>query len=143
MKKREALFTTKLKKYIRAEAKKDKQPLSVAYEIKVTTSKSIPFDAVTEHQMKALLAVREGLFMYKIPDAGWQNPFDMFLMSQQEAYIVLAFLEPRKKASVWFVDALVYRDIIEDNKGVRKSSTETLLQKYSDEYDYWCRNVKV
>jgi len=117
---------------------------AAAMEIKVTEGKSIPFNAVTKHQVEALNAVRDGIFMYKIPDAGWQNPFDMFVMSGQKAFVVLAFMTPRKKSRVWFIDIRVFTVMRDNSKedGV-KSANEKLLEKYHQEYGDWCQVFEI
>lgn len=46
------------------------------FELKQTKTDSIPFSSVVEHQVEALEAVRHAVLVYKIPDMGFQNPFD-------------------------------------------------------------------
>jgi len=128
--KKEAVFTTRLRKWMRANA--SSLPSAAAYEIKVTEDKSIPFDAVSEHQLEALTAVRDGVFTYKIPDAGWQNPFDLFLLREQYAYVVLVFLKKREKASVWFVDVGVFKELQANSE--HKSLNESALMRALEEY---------
>lgn len=142
--KREAQFTTKFKKWLRIQTEVQDKDYCAAMEIKVTEGKSIPFNAVSKHQVDALDAVRDGIFMYKIPDAGWQNPFDMLVMSGQKAYVIFAFLTPRKKARVWFIDIRVFVTMRENSKEVGvKSANEKLLQKYHEEYGDWCQMFEV
>lgn len=126
--KREAEFTTKFKKWVKLHTL---VPACGAYEIKVTPNKRIPFDAVKEHQIDALLAVKNGCFIYKIPDAGWQNPFDVFLMANQPAYVVLAFTEPRKKVRTYIVDIELFLEMQKESEefGV-KSVTQEFLDNY-------------
>jgi penicillin-binding protein-related factor A (putative recombinase) len=135
----EAGFTTRFKKWLAFKTSKDGVPFAAAYEIKVTDSKSIPFSAVKDHQIDALLAVKHGTFMYKIPDAGWQNPFDMFVMQKQPAYVVVAFTET-KPTNVWLIDIdtfLLMRDSEES-----KSLNEKMLERYwSDNNDNCVRYV--
>ncbi len=64
---------------------------TAAFELKQTQTDSIPFSALAEHQEQALLAVREGVFVWKIPDAGYQNPFDSFCMTNTQAYVVVFY----------------------------------------------------
>jgi penicillin-binding protein-related factor A (putative recombinase) len=125
MKKREAAFTTRFKKWLQAQPH---DSYSAAYEIKVTTKKSIPFSAVEKHQVDALLQVKENFFMFKIPDSGYQNPFDMFVMNKQQAFIVLAFLTPRKPARVWVVDINLFITIRENQHqlGIKSVNEESL-----------------
>jgi len=130
--KREAQFTTKFRKWLQS---REDAAHAAAYEIKVSTDKSIPFSAVKEHQVGALKQVKHGMFSQKIPDAGWQNPFDLFVLCKQEAYVVLAFLEPRKKTQVWIIDIDLFLRMqeVED----RKSMNYPMLAYYADtEPDY-------
>jgi len=125
MKKREAEFTTRFKKWLRSQPNRK---YSAAYELKVTTEKSIPFSAVQPHQVDALLQVKGNFFMFKIPDAGYQNPFDMFVMSGQEAYVVFAFLTPRQPARVWIIDIDMFLTIRENQNqlGIKSANEDTL-----------------
>jgi len=142
--KREAQFTTKFKKWLHVQTEVRDKSYAAAMEIKVTEKKSIPFSAVSQHQVDALTAVRDGIFMYKIPDAGWQNPFDMLTMSGQKAYVILAFLTPRKKARVWFVDIRVFVTMVSNSKEVGvKSANEKLLEEYHLQYGDWCQMFEV
>jgi len=82
----EAKHQTKFNHWVKNVFKK-----TAAFELKQTKENSIPFSAVVPHQVDALLAVREGVFNWKIPDAGYQNPFDSFCMVNERAYVVLFY----------------------------------------------------
>jgi len=130
--KREAQFTTRFRKWLQS---REDSPHAAAYEIKVTTDSSIPFSAVKEHQIGALEQVKHGMFSQKIPDAGWQNPFDLYVLCKQEAYVVVAFLTPRKPSQVWIIDIDFFLHMQELEE--RKSMTVDMLQKWEDnEPDY-------
>ena len=86
------------------------------FELKQTQTDSIPFSAVVPHQIEALLAVREGRFVWKIPDAGFQNPFDCFSMVNEQAYVVIFY----PKAFI-LIPILVF--IQEKQRSKRKSLT--------------------
>lgn len=135
--KREAQFTTKFKKWLHAQTQ---YPDVGAYEIKVTPNKRIPFNAVREHQIDALMAVRYGKFVYKIPDAGWQNPFDLIMMAQQPAYVVLAFTEPRKKSVTYIIDIECFLNIKEEMEELGiKSVSQDHLNKYVEKHPHLCQ----
>lgn len=70
---------------------KEKYKRTGAFELKQTKTDSLPFSAVVEHQIWALLAVRHQTLVYKIPDTGFQNPFDCFCMTEQLAYVVIKY----------------------------------------------------
>lgn len=135
--KREAKFTTIFKKWLHSHSF---VPSAGAYEIKVTINKRVPFDAVKPHQIEALLAVKHGKFILKIPDAGWQNPFDVFLMAGQSAYVVVAFLEPRKKVQTYIIDIDMFIEMKNNCEefGV-KSMSQDLLMNHSVESPERCQ----
>jgi len=82
----EAKCQTKFNHWVKNVFKK-----TAAFELKQTQTDSLPFSDVKPHQVDALLAVREGNFVWKIPDAGFQNPFDSFSMYNEQAYVVIFF----------------------------------------------------
>ena len=60
-----------------------------AVEIKYCKGGTLPKDALKEHQYHALkLAAGAGL-CWKIPDAGYQNPFDGFVLKGVPAYVAV------------------------------------------------------
>lgn len=86
--KREANFQVRFNHWVR-EVYKD----TAAFELKQTTGNSIPFSDVVEHQVNALMQAKHGTLVYKIPDSGFQNPFDSFCMSGVNAYVVFKYPE--------------------------------------------------
>lgn len=86
--KREAKFAGKFRSWLRA------NPFMTApYELKQTTSSSIRFDAVSEHQIDCLMACKSDKgFFYKISDESRGfKPFDGFFFRNSPAYIVIKF----------------------------------------------------
>lgn len=61
------------------------------FELKVAKNESLPFSAVAPHQLQALENVRYGTFAWKIPDCGFQNPFDCFCLTRQPAWVVVKY----------------------------------------------------
>ncbi len=91
MMKREAKFTQLFRHWLKANPEFCQR--SGAFELKQTTSGSIAFSAVKEHQIIALEAVagNSGL-LYKAPDdSRGIKPFDLFYLRQSPAYIVIKF----------------------------------------------------
>ena len=86
MRKKEANFQTTFNHWLKAVYKK-----TGAYELKQTQTDSLPFSDVKPHQIEALLAVRHGTFVFKIPDAGFQNPYDCYSMHEEPAYVVIKY----------------------------------------------------
>ena len=62
-----------------------------AFELKITHTDSLPFSDVKDHQIAALEQTRWGTMVFKIPDAGYQNPYDCYCMTQQPAYVVIRY----------------------------------------------------
>ncbi len=87
--KRESKFTTLFRHWLMA------NPLwSSAFELKQTTSDSLPFSAVQEHQIDALLAVSEGKkgLLYKAPDdSRGIKPCDLLYLRNADAYVVIKY----------------------------------------------------
>lgn len=62
-----------------------------AFELKQTKGNALPFTAVVPHQVQALLQVKNGTLVFKIPDSGYQNPFDVFSLTREEAFVVIKY----------------------------------------------------
>ena len=87
-----------------------------AFELKVAKNESLPFSAVADHQLQALENVRYGTFVFKIIDAGYQNPFDCFCLTRQPAWIVI-------KYEKFFCLITIDTFLLEKERSVRKSLT--------------------
>mgnify|MGYP001582875551 CR=1 FL=1 len=67
-------------------------PRSSSIEVKVSKGDSISYSATKEHQIRALyLSTTEIGMGFKIPDCGFQNPFDIFILKKACAYKALVF----------------------------------------------------
>lgn len=90
MKKLEQAFNTTFNHWLKEVYKK-----TGAYELKHTHGKdSLPFSAVKDHQIAALIAAKHGTFVYKISDIGMvQVPFDCFSLAGVPAYVVIQYPE--------------------------------------------------
>jgi len=77
MKRREADLDSKVAEAVR---KKHKHP-NWALEVKTYKGK------VKDHQKKALKKVEQGEFLYKIPDMGARNPFDIVYLGDADAIV--------------------------------------------------------
>lgn len=75
----------KMQRWIKA-----RHPVSGAYELKLARGPSIPFNALAEHQERALLQAKHGVVPYKIPDdsIGFK-PFDIVVVVNVPAYVVI------------------------------------------------------
>jgi len=131
--KREAKFTTLFKKWLRANEQVQSLADGAAWEIKATDKDRILFSSVSRHQIDALTQVADSLFQYKIPDDGFQKPFDMITFKRNKAWIVLAFIKPRKPASTWIIGIHTFKDLI-DTHNMKSLSEEELLKYQNDPY---------
>lgn len=77
---------------------------SAAIEIKLCKGTSLSFSALAEHQEKALWHAKHSVLVFKIPDMGYQNPFDAFLLKETLGMVVVVFYEPRKLCEAYFID---------------------------------------
>ena len=93
------------------------------FELKICKGKSLPFSAVKEHQVNALIAAHRDKIIYKIPDDGFdQKPFDCFMIRRAFAYVVILFYVPRKEKKFYMID--IDNWMIEVQYSKRKSITE-------------------
>lgn len=98
---------------------------TAAFELKSVKSSSCPFNAVQDHQIEALLHAKHKLLYHKIPDVGFQNPFDCFILVKCSSFIVI-----RYGSGNWYmidIDAFIN----ERDSSLRKSLTEERAQKLS------------
>ena len=94
--------------------------------MKITKTSSLPFDAVKEHQVRALWLSKHRKINYKIPDDSMgQKPFDCFVLKGVEAYVVVMFYV-RGCKDFYMIDI---DDFIQLKKtSTRKSFTEDMLE---------------
>ncbi len=116
--KREANFQTTFNHWLKNVYKK-----TGAFELKQCET-SLPFSAVVPHQIEALQAVRHSTFVHKIPDLGLQNPFDVYCLTEQPAYIVIKYT---KGVSIIPIDTFV----LESKRSKRRSLTWERSQELS------------
>lgn len=94
---------------------------SGAFELKICHAKSLPYSAVQEHQVAALLAVKNPGMEYKIPDDSRSaKPFDVFRLVGP-AFVVVQFYS-RGADHFYMID--VDRWVEETRTSDRKSLTE-------------------
>lgn len=83
---RERSFQIEFGKWVKANMKQ-----SAAFELKSTKTGSFPFSDLKEHQELALWHAKHGKIYHKIPDVGYQNPFDCLLLVEVPAYVVIRY----------------------------------------------------
>ena len=74
--------------------RKDSRFDSCLVEIKVSKNATLPSTALKEHQRHALRIATESAMYFKIPDAGYQNPVDAFIMKKAQSYLVVYYEKP-------------------------------------------------
>lgn len=67
---------------------------SCLVEIKVSKGKTLPSTALKEHQRHALTVATESSMYFKVPDMGYQNPADSFILKKAQSYLVIYFDTP-------------------------------------------------
>ena len=115
---KEIAFNTIVKNYFAT------HPQTCAWESKVAKGNSLPFSAVVPHQIQALERVRHGTFVFKIPDCGFQNPFDGFCLARCPAWIAIKY---DKVFYLISIDAF----LAERERSSRKSLTSTKASEIS------------
>lgn len=99
LKKREASITPKIVEWLKKNLKHD-----FLYEIKHCKGDTIAESELLPHQKKSLLACRNGVFNYKIPDMGGRNPADGFQMVGSGAYVIVHFSKHNKTLVIDVID---------------------------------------
>lgn len=87
----EASVTPKVLAWFRTQ----KHICSCAIEIKATTGNKIRENALQPHQKQALLAAKHGVIVHKIADNRTRLPFDAFMLTKAESYVVACFTAHR------------------------------------------------
>lgn len=112
---------------------------SEVYELKISRNPSLPFDSLQEHQAKALLDAKKGLF-HKLTDPpvfyGGQmrfnvpRPFDCMFLTNIEGFVIIWFYKPRTPKVFYKIPIKVFlheRDI-SDRKSITEQKTRELGQ---------------
>ena len=81
---------------------------TAVFELKISRGASLPYRDVKEHQENALYTAKHGSVVYKIPDTGYQNPFDSFMMVEVPAYIVIMFRAKQAEFILIDIDRWLY-----------------------------------
>lgn len=86
--KREAKFTNLFRHWLKTQDLE-----SAAFELKQTINKSLPFNAIKEHQINALQAAQsDNGLLYKAPDdSRGIKPFDLFYLRNAKSYVVIKY----------------------------------------------------
>lgn len=115
----EAKMTPTVMKYL---AKNWKYVESAGIEVKLVKHpmKSLPYNAIASHQSRSL-RMCEKRFLWKIPDLGNQNPFDIMLINEGMGVLAVVWYIPRKQKRLTLI---FIHDLIDHKKtSVRKSLT--------------------
>lgn len=99
---------------------------SGCFELKLCKEKSLPFSAVEPHQIQALLNAKHQHIEFKIPDVGYQNPFDCFRLEHVPAFVVIMFYR-RGQKEFFMIDIDDFVSEIQISE--RKSLTENRVRE--------------
>lgn len=104
-----------------------KNNLHGVFELKIVKGRSMPFNAVQDHQIKALIdASGTGLY-HKISDASYEKkPFDCFYLVSTPAYVVPVWYVPRKRKTAYYISIEWF--LWAREKSDRKSLTEEMAK---------------
>lgn len=96
---------------------------SGAFELKVSPTDSLPFEAVKEHQENALFLSEHGSIVYKIPDDSMQQkPFDCFQLVGVPGHVVVMFNSKERGQKEFFM--IPVQDWLQEKQNsVRRSLT--------------------
>lgn len=95
-------------------------PTSTAFELKLTKGKSLPFNAVMEHQITALQKAKWRGVFHKISDMSFgYKPFDAFWLRGAQAYVVIMYYVPQKRHVCYAIDVDVF---VKEARGSRRKS---------------------
>ena len=87
---KEAKLTSTLGKWCKANLSTLYPHQSIAIEVKQCKT-SCPFNALQEHQELALYNAKHNHLYWKIPDCGFQNPFDVMYLSHTLSFVVVYY----------------------------------------------------
>lgn len=121
MKKREADFGTLFRHWLKANPM-----ISAAFELKQVKSNAMPFSAVKEHQIDALMAVqsKQGI-LYKAPDdSRGIKPFDFFYLRNALAFIVIKY--PKFFVLIEPEDFIKERDVLSKRKSLTSARAKAI-----------------
>jgi hypothetical protein len=103
---------------------------STAYELKIEKSRSMRFDKVAKHQLRALYNAKHKYLYWKLPDVGYiQKPFDCMTMCNAKAYVVIWFYKPRQPKEMLFIEVDDFISAKWKNRNQRKSLKEEEWKK--------------
>jgi len=92
-----------------------------AFEAKICKEKSLSFDAVKDHQITNLYQTKHSLWNFKIPDAGWQNPFDGLQLKMVPSYVIIFWYQHHNDKRFTMIDI---DDFCEEKRiSIRRSLT--------------------
>jgi penicillin-binding protein-related factor A (putative recombinase) len=123
--KHEASFTTKLNKWLR-----HNWSITGPIEVKVSKTGRINIHQFADHQLAALRQASVGRLIWKIPDAGWTNPFDIIVYNQCIAFVCLVFnIETSKK--FYMINANTFIKYFKDHDKVSLTEEEATIMAHT------------
>lgn len=102
-----------------------------AFELKLSDTGSLGFALFVKHQRENLYHAKHNSIVFKIPDAGYQNPFDSFQLAGVPAFLVVMFRGKQDHFYMIDIDVILHEIKISD----RKSLTEERAAEIGCKYD--------
>lgn len=105
---------------------------TAAFELKITKTPSIAFDAIRPHQLVNLYNTKHSHLIYKIPDEGFsQKPYDCIAFFSVPAYIVIMFYR-RGNKEFFMIDIDDWNTAVANSQ--KKSFTEDEVRQFGKSY---------
>ena len=111
------------------------------FELKLCKGNSLPYNAVKEHQIDALLDISTGKGLYhKIADQTFgragqfghtlKKPFDCFYVKRYPAYVGICYYKPRQLKKVYLIDIQIFISlkIMDDRKSLTEDKARDASQ---------------
>ena len=104
-----------------------------AYELKLTKTNRLPFNAVSEMQKIDLLQVKHRKFSHKISDSGvGSKRFDFFCLKEESAYVVIMFYKRgQKEFFIIDIDDWVHEEKISKRKSITSERADEIGLRFS------------
>jgi len=124
---------------------------TAVFELKISKGKSLSIDRIRDHQIVSLMKSKHDFLFHKISDmpsfssikkeTGKKEmrfqrpkPFDCFVVSQCESYLVVLFYEPRKPKTMYWIDIddlnfLIKSERALGRKSIKKESFMQIAKK--------------
>ena len=106
---------------------------SAAFELKICKTDRFNLKCIAEHQINNLKMASHGLFTYKLPDLGLQNPFDCFTLFQVPSFVVIFFYKPRQPKKFYLISIGVINILLKHKvKSINEENAKKLAYRVGE-----------